>query len=123
MNGNYGMPSFDPDAVMQYFTKAVDVTYAGPIPTSLLARQDLEAEVIKLTNRNTPLRDIMPRIRGNGSAHLWNQRIQLGALPNNNLPLELFYKDGGLPTESDPKYVQKSAKNVHKNSLTKFLYN
>ena len=63
---------------------------------------------ILFKNRNTPLRDIMPRIRGNGSARLWNQRIALGSLPNNNLPLELFYKDGGLPVASDPQYTQKS---------------
>ena len=83
MYGNYGLPSFDPSAVMNYFQKAVDTTYAGPIPTSLLARQDLEAEVIKLTNRNTPLRDVMPRIKGNGSAHLWNQRIAFAINPVN----------------------------------------
>lgn len=105
----YGLSNYDPTLVLNYFTKAVDTTYAGPIPSSLLARQDLEAEVIKLTNRNTPMRDIMPRIRGNGSAHLWNQRIALGNLLNNNLPLELFYKDGGLPVTSDPQYVQKAA--------------
>jgi len=28
---------------------------------------------------------------------------------NNNLPLELFYQDGGLPVTSDPQYVQKAA--------------
>jgi hypothetical protein len=106
---NNGLPSYDPTTVLNYFTKAVDTTYAGPVPSSLLARQDLESEVIKLTNRNTPLRDIMPRITGNGSAHLWNQRIALGQLPGNNFPSELFYKDGGLPVESDPLYVQKSA--------------
>lgn len=100
----------DPEGILNLFAKNVNVAgFAGPIPNSLLARQDLEAEVIKLTNRNTPLRDIMPRIRGEGRAHLWNQRKQLGALPTNNSPLEVFYADGALPTQSDPIYVQQTA--------------
>ncbi|MGH7203712.1 MAG: hypothetical protein ACREHC_04695 [Candidatus Levyibacteriota bacterium] len=106
-----GLPTYDPTQVLNYFSKAVNTAYAGPVPASLLARQDLEAEVVKLTNRNTPLRDIMPRIRGNGSAHLWNQRIALGNLLNNNQPMELFYQDCGLPVSSDPQYVQKAAGN------------
>lgn len=102
--------TLDPNAVLNLFAKNVDIGgFAGGIPNSLLARQDLEAEIVKLTNRNTPLRDILPRIRGEGRAHLWNQRIRLGSLPSNNSPLELFYKDGALPTQSDPLYVQKTA--------------
>ncbi len=102
--------SFDPEQILNLFAKNVDVSgYVGAIPNTLLARQDLEAEIVKLTNRNTPLRDMLPRIRGEGRAHLWNQRKQLGALPSNNSPLELFYKDGGLPTQSDPVYVQKTS--------------
>lgn len=100
----------DPEAILNLFAKNVNVSgFAGPIPNSLLARQDLEAEIVKLTNRNTPLRDIMPRIRGEGRAHLWNQRIRLGMLPTNNSQLEVFYADGALPTQSDPVYVQKTA--------------
>lgn len=104
------MNTLDPEQVLNLFAKNVDVSgYAGAIPNSLLSRQDLEAEIVKLTNRNTPLRDLLPRIRGEGRAHLWNQRKVLGALPSNNSPLELFYKDGALPTQSDPVYVQKTA--------------
>jgi hypothetical protein len=104
------MNPLDPEQVLNLFAKTVDTAgYAGGIPNSLLARQDLEAEIVKLTNRNTPLRDMLPRIRGEGLAHLWNQRIALGALPGNNAPSELFYVDGGVPPESDPKYVQKTA--------------
>lgn len=103
------MNPIDPEVVLQFFAKNVDASYAGPIPNSLLARQDLEAEIVKLTNRNTPLRDVIGRTRGEGLAHLWNQRKALGALPNGNSPLEIFYKDGALPTQSDPAYVQKTA--------------
>ena len=103
------MKQLDPEAILNLFAKNVDTSFAGPIPNSLLARQDLEAEIVKLTNRNTPLRDMTARIRGEGLAHLWNQRKVLGQLPGNNNPLEMFYRDGALPTQSDPAYVQKTA--------------
>ena len=100
----------DPEAILNWFAKDVNVaSYAGPVPESLLARQDLEGEIVKLTNRDTPLRDMIKRIRGEGRAHLWNQRKSLGQLPSNNSPLEGFFLDGGLPTQSDPVYVQKTA--------------
>ncbi len=98
--------NLDPEQILNLFAKSVNVSgYAGAIPNSLLSRQDLEQEIVKLTNRNTPLRDIMPRGRGEGRAHLWNQRKALGQLPTNNSQLEVFFPDGGLPTESDPIYV------------------
>jgi len=98
--------NLDPNQVLDMFAKNVNVSgYAGPIPTSLLARQDLQSEIVKLTNRQTPLRDIIKREKGEGRAHLWNVRTALGGLPANNNPLELFYADGGLPTQSDPIYV------------------
>ena len=90
------------------FKKAVDMGFAGNIPNSLLARQDLEAAIVKLTYRETPLRDIIKRIKGEGRAHLWNQRIALGA-NHAELTTELFYADGDVPTFSDPVYVQKTA--------------
>ena len=99
----------DPNQVLNLFAKNVDTSFAGPIPNSLLARQDLESEIVKLTNRNTPLRDMLKRAKGEGRAHLWNQRKALGSLPNGNNPLEVFYKDGALPTQSDPQYLQKTA--------------
>lgn len=100
----------NPDNILDLFAKSVDVAgYAGPIPESLLSRQDLEAEIVKLTNRNTPLRDVTPRERGEGRAHLWNVRTALGGLPSNNNQLGIFYKDGALPVESDPQYVEKAA--------------
>jgi hypothetical protein len=97
--------NLDPEQVLNIFAKNVDTSYTGAIPNSLLSRQDLESEIVKLTNRNTPLRDMVKRTRGEGRAHLWNQRVALGHLPNNNSPLEIFYKDGALPTQSDPQYV------------------
>jgi len=94
---------------LESFEKDVNVAnYAGPIPSSLLARQDLEAAIVKLTNRATPLRDVVSRVKGDGRAHLWNQRTQLDPSAA-SLTVNAFYADGALPTQSDGTYVQKTA--------------
>lgn len=98
------------DKALDRFEKTIDTSYAGPIPNSLLARQDLEAAIVVLSDRGTPFRDRVTRIRGEGLAHLWNQRTSLGTLANGPMGLvNLFYKDGDLPPEDDPTYVQKTA--------------
>lgn len=100
------MPSID--KALDQFEKAVDMTFAGPVPNSLLARQDLEAAIVKLTYRETPLRDIIKRVKGDGRAHLWNVRTKLGASAT-ELTTGVFYADGDLPEYSDPAYSQKTA--------------
>jgi hypothetical protein len=42
--------------------------FAGPIPSSLLARQDLETAIVVLSDRLTPFRDRVTRIKGEGLA-------------------------------------------------------
>jgi len=92
------------------FEKNVDITFAGPTPTSLLARQDLEQAIVVLSDRLTPFRDRVSRVQGNGVAHLWNQRTRLDTLAAGPLGLvNLFYSDGNVPTQNDPAYVQQSA--------------
>ena len=98
----------DINKALDAFEKAVDLSFAGPVPSSLLARQDLEAAIVKLTYRETPLRDILKRTKGDGRAHLWNVRTSLGAGAY-DLTAGVFYADGALPTSSDPQYSQKSA--------------
>ena len=98
------------DRALDRFEKTIDTSYAGPVPNSLLARQDLEAAIVVLSDRGTPFRDRVTRIRGEGLAHLWNQRTSLGTVANGPQALvNLFYKDGDLPPEDDPTYVQKTA--------------
>jgi hypothetical protein len=92
------------------FEKNVDISFAGPTPTSLLARQDLEQAIVVLSDRLTPLRDRITRTQGNGVAHLWNQRTRLDTLAAGPLGLvNLFYSDGNIPVQNDPAYVQQSA--------------
>lgn len=98
------------DRALDRFEKNVDTAYAGPVPNSLLARQDLEAAIVVLSDRMTPFRDRVTRIRGEGLAHLWNQRTNLSTTAAGPLSLvQLFYADGNLPSQQDPSYVQKTA--------------
>lgn len=97
-------------ALDSYFRKTVDTSFAGPVPNSLLARQDLEAALVVLSDRQTPFRDRVTRIKGEGLAHLWNQRTSLTNTANGPLSLvQLFYADGQLPVSTDPSYLQKTA--------------
>lgn len=99
------------EKALTQFEKSVDTSFAGPTPNSLLARQDLEAALVVLSDRQTPFRDRVVRIKGEGLAHLWNQRTRLDTLSDGPLGLiNLFYADGNLPGSTDPAYTQKTAK-------------
>jgi hypothetical protein len=100
------MPTIE--KALDMFEKTVDISFAGAIPNSILARQDLESAIVKLTYRETPLRDSLKRIKGEGRAHLWNVRTGLGATKA-ELTSSIFYADGDVPGSSDPVYVQKTA--------------
>lgn len=92
------------------FEKSVNISFAGPTPNSLLARQDLESAIVVLSDRQTPFRDRVSRMKGEGLAHLWNQRTRLDTLADGPFGLvNLFYADGNLPSSTDPAYLQKTA--------------
>jgi hypothetical protein len=98
------------EKALDRFAKSVDISFAGPVPNTLLARQDLEAAIVVLSDRLTPFRDRVTRTKGEGLAHLWNQRTRLDTLSDGPLGLvNLFYADGQLPASTDPAYVQKTA--------------
>lgn len=98
------------DKALSRFEKTVNISFAGPVPNSLLARQDLESAIVVLSDRITPFRDRCSRVKGEGLAHLWNQRTSLASLSDSPMALvNLFYADGNLPPSTDPSYVQKTA--------------
>ncbi len=98
------------DRALERFEKDVNTSFAGPIPNSLLARQDLESVIVVLSDRGTPFRDKVTRMKGEGLAHLWNQRTRLDTVAQGPSGLfNLFYADGSLPSQQDPTYVQKTA--------------
>lgn len=56
------------EKALDTFQKNVDTSFAGPVPNSLLARQDLEQAIVVLSDRLTPFRDRVSRIKGEGLA-------------------------------------------------------
>lgn len=98
------------EKALSKFEKSVNTSFAGPVPNSLLARQDLESAIVVLSDRQTPFRDRVSRMKGEGLAHLWNQRTRLDTVADGPSGLVLlFYADGNLPNTTDPAYVQKTA--------------
>lgn len=98
------------ERALDKFEKSVNISFAGPVPNSLLARQDLESALVVLSDRQTPFRDRVSRIKGEGLAHLWNQRTRLDNVTDGPSGLvQLFYADGNLPPATDPAYVQQTA--------------
>jgi len=83
----------------------------------LLVREDLQAEMAISAPTDTPLRNRLGRIQGNGKAHAWYQLVpttSTGAESAGHLflgtdPESGFFDKGGLPTASLPSYKFKSA--------------
>ena len=78
----------------------------------LLVREDLQAELAIMAPTDTPVRNRLNRIPGNGKAHAWYQLnptsategLFLGTAPSN-----AFFERGGLPNASQASYKYKSA--------------
>jgi len=84
----------------------------------LLVREDLQAEMAIMAPTDTPLRNRLNRIPGNGKAHAWYQLTPVsstGALSSGHLflggtsPDQGFFPKGGLPDAVQPTYKFKSA--------------
>lgn len=83
----------------------------------LLVREDLQAEMAIQAPTDTPLRNRLNRIQGNGKAHAWYQlvpTVSTGAESTGHLflgtdPESGFFDKGGLPTATLPSYKFQSA--------------
>ena len=71
---------------------------AGPI----LVRENLDGFINRLTNKDTPIRDRLPRKTGAGLAASWNVLTAIGV---GNSP----FAEGGTPTEDNTSYARRSA--------------
>lgn len=75
-----------------------------------LVRQDLEAQLKLAANLDTPLRNRLKRIRGNGKAHAYYKLISNPGANQTNAkflgtdPTAGFFPKGGLPNSVDPQY-------------------
>lgn len=84
----------------------------------LLVREDLQAEMAIMAPTDTPLRNRLNRIQGNGKAHSWYKLIptvSAGAQSTGHLflggtnPEGGFFEKGGLPQATQPSYKHVSA--------------
>lgn len=89
--------------------KAISTT---PVTGLLLVREDLQSELALMAPTDTPLRNRLNRIQGNGKAHAWYQlkpTVQPEGLFLGTAPSGGFFPRGGLPAHSNASYVYKSA--------------
>jgi len=78
----------------------------------LLVREDLQAEMAIMAPTDTPLRNRLNRIQGNGKAHSWFKLVpssQPEGLFLGTPPSAGFFANGGLPTGTTPTYKHVSA--------------
>jgi len=103
------------EQALQDIQKAISSTSVDGL---MLVREDLQAEMAIMAPTDTPLRNRLNRIQGNGKAHAWYQlvpTVSVGAQSAGHLflggtaPENAFFAKGGLPTATQPSYVYKSA--------------
>lgn len=84
----------------------------------LLVREDLQAEMAIMAPTDTPLRNRLNRIQGNGKAHAWYQLVPTTSTEaqsaghlflGGTAPEKGFFDKGGLPQATQPSYKFKSA--------------
>ncbi len=82
------------------------------VSSLLLVREDLQAEMAIAAPTDTPLRNRLNRIQGNGKAHSWYQLVPTTVAEGDFLgtsPAQGFFERGGLPDAQTPKYKFVSA--------------
>jgi len=78
----------------------------------LLVREDLQAELAIMAPTDTPVRNRLNRIQGNGKAHAWYQLAPTSATEGlflGTAPSNAFFERGGLPNATQASYKYKSA--------------
>lgn len=92
-----------------------DLQRAITSTTSYLpVRENLEADAIDLTPRDTPIRNLIPRVPGAGLATQWRQITALGGgwgsndQPGGGSAVQLFFSETGAPQGYTETYANKS---------------
>jgi len=97
------------DQAIQDIQKAISSVDVSGL---LLVREDLQAEMAIMAPTDTPLRNRLNRIQGNGKAHSWYKLVPTSASEGLFLgtnPAAGFFDKGGLPTATTPSYKFVSA--------------
>ena len=93
----------DAQVVVQKGITTGDLNGASGSATAT-TRQDLDATILSIADRNTPLRDLIVREQGQGAAFTFNLRESLFKSGENANPREAYYGDGGLAEEKSTAY-------------------
>lgn len=97
------------DQAIQDIQKAISSVDVSGL---LLVREDLQAEMAIMAPTDTPLRNRLNRVQGNGKAHSWYKLVPTAATEGLFLgtnPASGFFDKGGLPTATTPSYKFVSA--------------
>lgn len=84
--------------------------------TAFPIRENLEAEVIKIPQIDTPIRTLLPRVPGQGSAVRWKQATSLGGgwgtvgdQLGGGVAVQSFFGESGAPGRTSTVYAEKTA--------------
>jgi len=97
------------DQAIQDIQKAISSVDVSGL---LLVREDLQAEMAIAAPTDTPLRNRLNRVQGNGKAHSWYKLVptsQPEGLFLGTAPSDGFFPKGGLPAATTPSYKFVSA--------------
>jgi hypothetical protein len=97
------------DQAIQDIQKAISSVDVSGL---LLVREDLQSEMAIMAPTDTPLRNRLNRIQGNGKAHSWYRLVPTSAAEGLFLgtnPANGFFEKGGLPGATTPSYKYLSA--------------
>ena len=97
------------ESAIQDITKAISSVDVSGL---LLVREDLQAEMAIMAPTDTPLRNRLNRIQGNGKAHSWYKLVPTShaeGLFLGTKPSDGFFERGGLPNATTPSYKFVSA--------------
>jgi len=97
------------EEALQSIQKAIS---SNAVTGLLLVREDLQPEMAIAAPIDTPLRNRLSRIEGNGTAHAWYQLQPVATSCGRffgTTPASGFFTRGGLPAATQASYVYQSA--------------
>lgn len=97
------------EQALEDVNKAISTTNVQGL---LLVREDLQSEIAIAAPVDTPVRNRLSRIEGNGTAHAWYQLQPVATACGRffgTAPAQGFFARGGLPTATQASYVYQSA--------------
>ena len=101
--------SAEVDQAISNIRKAISTTNVSGL---MLVREDLQSELAVACPTDTPIRNRLSRIEGNGEAHTWYRLEKTNSIYGpfiGTTPAGAFFAPGGLPTTTQASYRKVSA--------------